>query len=337
VNARANLPEGTVTFVFTDIEGSTRLLTALGNQYPELLSRHHAVLRRQIGAHGGTEVKTEGDAFFAVFNRPLDAISFATDSQRELGATRWPGGAHVRVRMGIHTGEGTLSEGDYVGLDVHRAARVAAAGSGGQVLVSGPAAALVGSPPLPGVVLRDLGDHRLKDLPQPLRVFDLAIDGLPSDFPPIRSIGTGSLPEELTSFVGREHDVEMVSALLDGARLVTLTGPGGTGKTRLSIEVARHVQQSFTDGAWFVPLEEITDPDLVPPAIARVLGIKEEPARPQIDTLAEALAQRRALIVLDNFEQGCPSRTIARVTPPACSAPWSSCRIAANRSWLRAR
>lgn len=241
MNARANLPEGTVTFVFTDIEGSTRLLTALGNQYPELLSRHHAVLRRQIGAHGGTEVKTEGDAFFAVFNRPLDAISFATDSQRELGATRWPGGAHVRVRMGIHTGEGTLSEGDYVGLDVHRAARVAAAGSGGQVLVSGPAAALVGSPPLPGVVLRDLGDHRLKDLPQPLR------------------------------------------------------------------------------------------------AIARVLGIKEEPARPQIDTLAEALAQRRALIVLDSFEQGCPSRTIARVTPPACSAPWSSCRIAANRSWLRAR
>ena len=171
------------------------------------------------------------------------------------------------------------------------------------MLVSGPAAALLPVPPLPGATLRDLGEHRLKDLPEPLRVFDVAIEDLPSDFLPIRSIGKGSLPEQLTSFVGREREVERVSELLDDARLVTLTGPGGTGKTRLSIEVARHVQEMFTDGAWFVPLEEITDPDLVPPAIARVMGVKEEATRPQIETLVEALAQRRALIVLDNFEQ----------------------------------
>ena len=301
--AHAVLPQGTVTFVFTDIEGSTRLLTALGADYPELLSKHHAVMRRNIAAHAGTEVKTEGDAFFVVFASPIDALAFAVGAQRELRAAHWPPGVDVLVRMGIHTGEGRLSEGDYVGIDVHRAARVAAAGHGGQVLLSGAAAALLPVPPLPDVRLRDLGEHRLKDLPEPMRIYDLEIGGIDSDFLPIRSIGKGSLPAELTSFVGREDEVARVSLLLDDARLVTLTGPGGTGKTRLSIEVARHVQDSFTDGAWFVPLEEISDPDLVPPAIARIMGVKEEATRPQIETLVEALAQRRALIVLDNFEQ----------------------------------
>ena len=297
------LPQGTVTFVFTDIEGSTRLLNALGAQYSELLSKHHAVMRRNIAASGGSEVKTEGDAFFVVFTRPGDALAFAVGAQRELRATQFPPGADVLVRMGIHTGEGELSEGDYVGMDVHRAARVGAAANGGQVLLSGATVALLPVPPLPDVQLRDLGQHRLKDLPEPLRIFDLRIDGMPSDFPPIRSIGRGSLPEELTSFVGRADEVARISRLLGDARLVTLTGPGGTGKTRLSIEVARSIEAEFTDGAWFVPLEEITDPDLVPPAIARVMGVKEEATRPQIETLTEALAQRRALIVLDNFEQ----------------------------------
>lgn len=303
MNPRAVLPQGTVTFVFTDIEGSTRLLTALGAPYAELLSKHHALLRRHIETNHGTEVKTEGDAFFVVFAKATDALAFAVDAQRELAAADWPPEAQVRVRMGMHTGEGTLSEGDYVGLDVHRAARIAAAGNGGQILVSGSTAALVNDSPRPGVQLHDLGEHRLKDLPEPMRLFDVEIGGVSPEFPPIRSIGKGSLPEELTSFVGREHEVAKVSALLSDVRLVTLTGPGGTGKTRLSIEVARSVQDSFTDGAWFVPLEEITDPDLVPPAIARVMGVKEDPTRPQIETLTEALAQRRVLIVLDNFEQ----------------------------------
>jgi predicted ATPase/class 3 adenylate cyclase len=303
VSASAGLPTGTVTFVFTDIEGSTRLLTTLGGGYPEVLSRHHAIMRRNLSANDGTEVKTEGDAFFVVFARPADAVTFAAAAQRELHGAEWPDAADVRVRMGIHTGDGVLSEGDYVGLDVHRAARVAAAGHGGQVLVTGPAAALLPNPPSAGVRLRDLGEHRLKDLPEPLRIFDLAIDGLPSDFGPIRSIGRGSLPEEPTTFVGRETEVAQVSVLLGDARLVTLTGPGGTGKTRLSIEVARRIASDFTDGAWFVPLERITDPELVAPAIARIMGVKEDNARPSIDILSEALAERRALIVLDNFEQ----------------------------------
>jgi len=300
---QADLPQGTVTFVFTDIEGSTRLLTKIGADYSNLLSKHHALLRRHIEMNHGAEVKTEGDAFFVVFGSPAQALTFAVNAQRELRTTDWGPGIQVLVRMGIHTGEGVLSEGDYVGLDVHRAARISSAGHGGQVLLSNSAVALLDRTALAGVRLRDLGEHRLKDLPEPVHLFDLVIDGVPSDFPPIRSIGKGSLPEELTSFVGREREVAKVSALLGGARLVTLTGPGGTGKTRLSIEVARNVQETFTDGAWFVPLEEITDPDLVPPAIARVMGVKEDPLRPQIETLTEALAQRRALIVLDNFEQ----------------------------------
>jgi len=300
---QTDLPQGTVTFVFTDIEGSTRLLTKLGTGYPDLLSKHHATLRKALSEHRGTEVKTEGDAFFIVFARPTDALAFAIDAQRALPTVDWPAGADVRVRMGMHTGEGTLSEGDYVGLDVNRAARISAAGHGGQILLSATTAGLLATPPLAGVRLRDLGEHRLKDLPEAIRLYDVEIDGIATVSAPIRSIGKGSLPEELTSFVGREQEVAAVSALLGDARLVTLTGPGGTGKTRLSIEVARSIQDTFTDGAWFVPLEEITDPDLVPPAIARVMGVKEDPARPQIETLTEALSQRRALIVLDNFEQ----------------------------------
>jgi len=303
VNEPARLPQGTVTFVFTDIEGSTRLLTALGAAYPEVLSQHNAIVRRNVAATGGTEVKTEGDSFFVVFTAPLAALLFAVGLQRDLRAATWRSGTNVMVRVGIHTGDGTLSEGDYVGMDVHRAARVSAASHGGQVLVSAAAASLLPVPPLPDVTLRDLGEHRLKDLPERLRIFDVEIDGIASDFPPIRSIGKGSLPSEVTSFVGREQELSTLTALLGDARLVTLTGPGGTGKTRLSIEVARNVQESFTDGAWFVPLEEITDPDLVPPAIARVMGVKEEATRPQIETLTDALAQRQALIVLDNFEQ----------------------------------
>ena len=303
MSAASSLPEGTVTFVFTDIEGSTRLLTEHREAYPELLARHHAIIRRALADHSGTEVKTEGDAFFAVFTKAADAIAFAADAQRELHATDFPASAKVLVRMGIHTGEGALSDGDYVGLDVHRAARIAAAGHGGQVLVSEATRALAGDSLPASAALRDLGEHKLKDLPAPIRLYQLVLDGLNSDFAPVRSLGRGNLPETLTSFIGREREVDRVSQLLDEARLVTLTGPGGTGKTRLSIEVARHVQEMFLDGAWFVPLEEITDPDLVPPAIARVMGVKEEATRPPIESLVEALAQRHALIVLDNFEQ----------------------------------
>jgi predicted ATPase len=171
------------------------------------------------------------------------------------------------------------------------------------VLVSGAAAGLLPTPPLPGATLRDLGEHRLKDLPEPMRLFDLVVDGLESDFPPIRSLGRGNLPEPLTSFVGREREITDIAGLLERSRIVTLTGPGGTGKTRLSIEVARRRDDEFPDGAWFVPLETVTDPDMVLPAIGHSLGVREDASRPLADSLAEALGQRRLLLVLDNLEQ----------------------------------
>jgi len=298
-----SLPEGTVTFVFTDIEGSTRLLTELREAYPELLARHHAVIRRALANHAGTEVKTEGDAFFAVFIKAADALAFAAEAQRELHATEFPTGAKVMVRMGIHTGEGALSDADYVGLDVHRAARIAAAGHGGQVLVSDAARALAGDSMPASAALRDLGEHRLKDLPAPVHLYQLVLDGLDSDFPPLRSLGRGNLPATLTSFVGRKREIADLEALLSSARLVTLTGPGGTGKTRLSIEVARKAEDDFPGGAWFIPLETITDPDLVLPAIGRGLGIKEDASRPVLEALSDALKSRSLLLVLDNLEQ----------------------------------
>jgi len=163
--------------------------------------------------------------------------------------------------------------------------------------------ALLPTPPLPGATLRDLGEHRLKDLPEPMRVYDLVVDGLDSDFPPIRSLGRGNLPEPLTSFIGREREIGDILGLLERSRIVTLTGPGGTGKTRLSIEVARRRDDEFPDGAWFVPLETVTDPDMVLPAIGHSLGVREDASRPLADSLAEALGQRRLLLVLDNLEQ----------------------------------
>jgi predicted ATPase/class 3 adenylate cyclase len=299
------LPTGTVTFLFTDIEGSTRLLTRLGAAYDELLARHHALMRAAISSAGGVEVGTDGDAFFLVFTSALNAARGAADAQRALAAEPWPDDGVVRVRMGLHTGEGRLAADDYVGIDVHRAARIAAAAHGGEVLVSGSTQTLLeGSLPA-GTALRDLGEHRLKDLPRPERLHQLVISGLPSDFPPPRSLDAvpGDLPEPLTSFVGRESEIEAISDLLVSSRMVTLTGPGGTGKTRLSIEVARRVRDRFPDGAWFVPLEAVRDPDLVLPTIARVLGVREEPNRDAGETLVDRLGARPSLLVLDNLEQ----------------------------------
>ena len=214
-----SLPTGTITFVFTDIEGSTRLLTAVGSDYPRLLARHNELIRAEIEAANGFEVKTEGDSFFIVFTSATDAVAFASAAQKALARADWPNGVQIRVRMGIHTGEGMLSQGDYVGLDVHRAARVSAAAHGGQVLLSDSSRALVAADLPDGVSLRELGEHRLKDLPAPVRLFQLDVDGLPSDFPPIRSLGRGNLPAPLTSFVGREADIEAVSMLLGQSRL----------------------------------------------------------------------------------------------------------------------
>jgi predicted ATPase/class 3 adenylate cyclase len=302
----ASLPTGTVTILFTDIEGSTRLLQRLGSdEYGQLLAVHHQVMRGAIAACRGIEIKTEGDSFFAVFEDPADAVVGAVKAQRELASTTWPSDSRVAVRMGVHTGEVQLSAGEYVGIDVHRAARISAAAHGGQVLLSSATAKRV-SPSLPeGVTLREIGEHTLKDIDEPERLCQLVIDGLESEFPPPHAVATrfDLLPPELSSFVGREEVISRARELLAGTRLLTLTGPGGTGKTRLSVRIARDVADQYEDGVAFVPLASISDPNLVLPTIRQALGLVEQPGRTALATLSERLAGRDALLVIDNFEQ----------------------------------
>jgi predicted ATPase/class 3 adenylate cyclase len=301
----ATLPTGTVTFLFTDIEGSTRLATEMSADFPRILERHHALMRQAFGANDGTEVMTEGDAFFEVFANPLAAVKATAEAQRLLAHEGWPSGAEVRVRMGMHTGEAVLGSDNYVGLDVHRAARIAAAGHGGQVLLSETTKALVERGLPAGVALRDMGQHRLKDLPTPEHIYQLEIDGLAADFPAIRSLDArpNNLPMPVTTFVGRERQIGEIKNRLAASRLLTLTGPGGTGKTRLSIRVAEELLDEYRDGCWFVPLETLREPDLVPSAIASALNVRVPGDKPALESLGAWLAERQILLVLDNFEQ----------------------------------
>ena len=303
--ARA-LPTGTVAFLFTDIEGSTALAQSLaGDRWTALLERHRELIRAGIRAFDGIEVGTEGDGFFVVFERTADAVAAAVEAQRMLAAEPWREGAEIRVRMGIHTGDGRLdADGSYVGADVHRAARVAAAGNGGQVLLSETTSALIADKLPTGVELRGLGEHRLKDL-RPERICELVIDGLRTDFPPIRSLDRrpNNLPTQLTSFVGRNAELAEAERLLESTRLLTLTGPGGTGKTRLSLQLAANVSDGYPDGIWFVALEPVRDPGLIAGTILTTLGLVESGGRSAREILAEWLAPKQALLVLDNFEQ----------------------------------
>jgi class 3 adenylate cyclase len=329
------LPTGTVTFLFTDIEGSTRLLRALGARYDDLLSDHGRIIRRAIAAGEGTEVGTEGDSFFVAFSNAPGAISAAVAAQRALAARAWPDDAQVRVRMGLHSGEGRRGGDNYIGLDVHRAARIAAAGHGGQVVVSDATRALV-EPTLPeGVRLRDLGPHRLRDLAQPEHLFQLEIDGLLNDFPALRTVDArpNNLPAQLTSFVGRETEIAAVGDLLGSARLITLTGPGGTGKTRLALQVAAQRLSLYADGAFFAELAAISDPSLVPSAVASTLGVKETSDQPLLETLKGWLRDRELLLILDNFEQLLEAASV--VTELLVAAPRLRVLVT-SRSVLRA-
>jgi len=306
-----SLPTGTVTFLFTDIEGSTRLLQELGEGYRRVLDDHTALMREAIAEGDGVEIGTEGDSFFAVFPTATGAVRATVAAQRSLAAHEWAHGEPLRVRMGLHTGEGVLGGDNYLGIDVNRAARIAAAAHGGQVLLSGVTRAMVEHAVPDGVALRELGAHRLKDIAHPESLHDLVVEGVPSEFPPPRTLETPTnLPAQLTSFVGREREVEQLRALIDRGRLVTLTGPGGTGKTRLALQVASDVQDRFPDGVFFVELTPVTEPDLVPRSIAAVLGMREEGSAhtdslslPILDTLTDHLRERTTLLVLDNFEQ----------------------------------
>jgi predicted ATPase/class 3 adenylate cyclase len=308
-----DLPAGTLTLLFTDIEGSTRLLHALGDRYPDLLAAHRDLLRAAFTAHDGVEVDTQGDAFFYVFVRATQAVVAAVAAQRALAGHPWPEGAAVRVRMGLHTGEPRRTADGYAGIDLHRAARICAAGHGGQVLLSDVTAAAARQALPDGVRLRDLGAHRLKDLAQPEHLYQLDVWGLPVDFPPVRSLDArpNNLPTPPTLLLGREREVEQLVGLLrrEDVRLVTLTGAGGSGKTRLALQVATDLLHDFADGAFVVALAPIADPALVVPTIAQALGVKEGAGRPLLAMLQDELRAKRRLLVLDNFEQLLPAAT----------------------------
>ena len=301
----APLPTGTVTFLFTDIEGSTRLLQELGDGYGAVRDEHAAIVRQAVKHGGGVEVSTEGDSFFVAFPSPLAAVRAAVAAQRGLAAHDWPPGRPGRVRMGLHTGEGVLGGDNYVGLDVNRAARIAAAGHGGQVIVSEATRGLVAHALPEGVAFRDLGVHRLKDLALPEHLHDLVVEGLRADFPRPRTLDArrDNLPRQLTSFVGREEEIAEVKALLERARLVTLSGPGGVGKTRLAVAVAERLGGRFAAGIVFVLLAAVTRPELVLGGIARAVGADLAGTRAPLEALAEQLGDDRWLLVLDNLEQ----------------------------------
>src|SRR5690242_6836608 len=278
----SRLPAGTVTFLFTDVEGSTRLLHALGaEEYAEALDEHRLVLHNAFAAAGGVEVDTQGDAFFVAFPTAPGALAAATAAAAGVAA------GPIRVRMGIHSGTPLLTHEGYVGVDVHRAARIAACGHGGQILLSAASAGLV-----PADGLRDLGEHRLKDLSAPERIYQLGDE----EFPPLRSLYRTNLPVPATPFVGRERELGEVAALLQAEepRLVTLTGPGGVGKTRLALQAAAAVSDSFDEGVFWVPLAPLNDARLVAPAVAKALGAG--------GPIADHIADRSMLLVVDNLE-----------------------------------
>jgi predicted ATPase/class 3 adenylate cyclase len=277
---RLGLPSGTITFLFTDIEGSTRLLSELGETYADVLAEHRRALREAFERHGGVEVDTQGDAFFVAFVRASDAVSAAQAGQDALRA------GPVRVRMGLHTGEPLLSGENYVGMDVHRGARVAGAGHGGQVLLSQTTRDLLDS----SFKLVDLGLHRLKDLTEPQRLYQLGTE----EFPPLKTLHQTNLPVPATPFLGRERELGEVLGLLRSSRVLTLTGPGGSGKTRLALQTAAEAAEDFPAGVWWVPLSTLRDPSLVHDSIAQVLGSK--------NGLADHIADKELLLLLDNLE-----------------------------------
>ncbi|HEU4673890.1 MAG TPA: adenylate/guanylate cyclase domain-containing protein [Candidatus Limnocylindrales bacterium] len=315
----------TRTFLFSDIEGSSRLERELGTEvYARVRSRHRELLRDAFRRAGGEEQGTEGDSFFVVFTSADAALRAAVDGQRSLAAEPWPDGRQVAVRIGIHTGETSMVDGDLIGIEINRAARVAAAANGGQIVVSEVTRALLSDATAGSdtdIELRDLGIHRLKDF-DPGRLFDVVAAGLPSSFPPLRSGGSpfSGLPAQRTAFVGRAREVGEVRSLLLGRRLVTLTGPGGTGKTRLAIAAAQSVLGEFPGGTAWIGLASISDPALVGPAIAAGLAVLDEGLRPLGETIAERIGGERILLVLDNFEQVAPAAALVGELLAACPA-----------------
>ncbi len=309
VSSGRTLPTGTVTFLFTDIEGSTQLWEQRPEAMSAALAHHDALLNHAIEDHNGSVFKKGGDAFCAVFATASEALAAALAAQIALHhpqaqAASADTGLTLRVRMALHTGTAEQRDEDYFGPALNRVARLLAAGHGGQVLVSEATQGLVQGSLPSGASLKDLGEHRLKDLERAERIFQLLHPDLPADFPPLRSLDAfrHNLPIQLTSFIGRETEILNIKKRLKAKRMLTLTGIGGCGKTRLALQVAAEVVEEYPDGVWLVELAALTDPTLVPQQVATVLGVKEAPGRPLPDTLAEALKPRHMLLLLDNCE-----------------------------------
>jgi predicted ATPase/class 3 adenylate cyclase len=298
------LPGGTVTFLFTDIEGSTRLWDVHPESMKVALAQHYSLLRAAIAANHGQIIKTTGDGLHAVFASAAESVGAVLMAQRALQAQVWPANCLLRVRMALHTGEAEMREGDYYGAALNRAARLMSVGAGGQILVSNATAEPVRDQLPLAVTLRDLGEHRLKDLIRPEHVFQIIAPDLPADFPPLKSLNSFShnLPVQLTSFVGREKEIAAAKQLIASTRLLTLTGPGGTGKTRLALQIAAEVLPDFPDGAWLVELAPLGDPAYVLPAVAAVFRLRELPGRPLSTLVTDYLRGKTLLLLLDNCE-----------------------------------
>ena len=299
-------PTGTVTFLFTDIEGSTQLWESRPGAMQTALARHDALLQESIQANDGFLVKRTGDGVHAAFATAPDAFAAALAAQRALHAEPWSPETPLRVRMGLHTGAAQWRDGDYYGSVLNRAARLMAAGHGGQVLISQATQELMCDLLPPTVSLKDLGERRLKDLARPEHVFQILHPDLPADFPPLRSLDNpdlpNNLPQQVTSFVGREKEIAEVNALLEATRLLTLAGSGGAGKSRLSLQVAADRLDRYFDGVWLVELAPLTDPALVPQAVAEVFGVQEQAGKTIQQSLSEWLKPKRLLLILDNCE-----------------------------------
>ncbi len=300
------LPTGTVTFLFTDIEGSTQLLQQAPEDFPALLEKHNRIIREAFSAHGGSEIDNTGDGFFFVFSNPTDAVKAADAAQRSLASYPWDPDRVVQVRMGIHTGMAELRGDTYIGLDVHKAARIMGAAYGGQVLISQAVSELVDPTKLDGVSFFAIGEFRLKDLPQPEVLYQLLLEGAMSPLPRRREVKTQktNLPARPTPLLGRQVEIESIQARLgrEDVRLLTLAGPGGIGKSSLAIEAARTLQDDFPDGVYVVFLAPVMDAQFIPSAIAQVLGFFLNTGIPVIEQLKDFIGEKRLLLILDNFE-----------------------------------
>jgi predicted ATPase/DNA-binding SARP family transcriptional activator len=309
--AVAPLPSGTMTFLLTDLEGSTRRWDRNPSAMRQAMEIHDSVLARAIDSHGGKQVESgrEGDSIFAVFTRASDALACAVELQSELARQAWPEGADLHVRVAIHTGEAELRGGHYFGPTVYRTARLLATGHGDQVLMTQATHDVVVDELRGGVALRDLGTHRLRDLERPERIFQVTAAGLRSEFPPLRSMDPRrhNLPISPTRFIGREKELGEIGERLGAHRMLTLFGPGGTGKTRLALQAAAENIDRFGDGVWCAEFAAVREPALVPQTVADALGVREEAGRPVIKTLVDRLADKKFLLVLDNCEHLIPA------------------------------